>query len=92
VNINGTCSGRADDPLVETIKLAEAVFGGEMDGKVSPIKSSAKFTYHGIKYPFLLMVMNIALGQLHPDKYPRLDLMPEFVWRIKEKVTYPFVY
>jgi len=92
VNINGTCSGRTDDPLVETIKLVEAVFGGEMDGKVSPIKSSAKFTYHGIKYPFLLMVMNIALGQLHPDKYPRLDLMPEFVWRIKEKVTYPFVY
>jgi hypothetical protein len=92
VNINGNCTGRPNDPLVETIKLAEAVFGGEMDGRVSPIKTSAKFSFHGHKYPFLIMVMNIALSQLYPQQYPRLDLMPEFIWRIKEQVVYPFVY
>jgi len=92
VNINGSCTGRADDPLVETIKLAEAQFGGNMDGRVTPISNSAKFTISGIKYPYLIMVMNIALSQMHPQQYPRLDLMPEFVWRIKDQVVFPFLF
>ena len=92
VNINGTCSGRADDPLVNTIQLAQAEFGGEMDGRVSPMKNSAKFTHQGISHLFMIMTMNMALSQLYPQHYPRLDLMPEFIWRIKDKVTYPFVY
>jgi hypothetical protein len=69
----------------------QAVFGAEMDGKVNPITTSSKFTSHGIKYVYLIMVMNIALARLYPDLYPRIDLMPEFVWRIKDKVTPAFL-
>ena len=90
VGINGACTGRADDPLVDTIKTAEAVFGWDMDGRVTPMTNSAQFTVHGIKYVYLIMYMNIALRQMYPQQYPRLDLIPEFVWRIKDKVVYPF--
>jgi len=92
VNINGRCSGLADDPLVDTIKLAQAVFGGEMDGRVSPMHRSAKFMHGGIKYTFLIMIMNVALSKLYPDQYPRLDQMPQFIWQIKDHFTYPFAY
>jgi hypothetical protein len=90
--INGNCTGREDDPLVQTIKLAEAKFGSAMEGRVTPMTKSAKFTELGIQYVYLIMIMNIALSQLHPQQYPRLDLMPEFVWRIRDNVVYPFLF
>jgi hypothetical protein len=92
VNINGECSGRPYGPLVETIKTAEALFGWKMDGRVTPIAKSAKFSHMGINYVYLIMIMNIALSKMYPQQYPRLDQFPEFIWRVRDKVTYPFVY
>jgi hypothetical protein len=34
---------------------------------------------------YLIMRLNQIL-KVHPREYPRLDLMPEFVWRISDKV------
>lgn len=91
VGVNGNCTGRAGDPLVDAIKTVEAVFSADMDGRVTPMTNSAKFVVHGIKYVYLIMVINIALRQLYPAQYPRLDLIPEFIWRIKDAVVYPFL-
>ena len=91
VGINGNCTGRADDPLVDTIKTVEAVFGANMEGQVTPMTNSAKFVVHGIKYVYLIMLMNIALRQMYPNQYPRIDLIPEFIWPIRDEVVYPFL-
>ena len=40
----------------------------------------------------ILYPLNAVLQQMHPAQFPRIDLMPEFVWRIKDKATAPFAW
>src|SRR5262249_50141716 len=42
-------------------------------------------------HPFVIFYLNAALRLLYPAQYPRIDLMPEFIWRIKDTATYPFI-
>ena len=58
-----------------------------MDGRVDPMLNSARYTTSiGSKDVYLIMRLNQILKEVHPREYPRLDLMPEFVWRISDKV------
>lgn len=92
VNISGECSGAPDDPLVASLKFFQGELGVKQDGRVSPARGSGgKYNRGGVKYPYLVFHLNAVLRELHPDQYPRLDKMPEFIWRIKDKVTTPFI-
>jgi hypothetical protein len=52
-------------------------------------------TYHyaGARDTYLILYpLNAVLAQMHPQQWPRIDLMPEFVWRIRDKATAPFTW
>jgi len=90
--VNGRCTGREDDPLIAIIKALQRSESGLMvDGRVSPPTKGATYTYHGARHTFLIFYLNAVLRVLHPNQYPRIDLMPEFIWRIKDKATNPFI-
>ncbi|WP_413993503.1 hypothetical protein ACMDCR_16280 [Labrys okinawensis] len=87
VNINGRCSGLKDDPLLDQINLLQALTQGPMDGRVTPIHGSARYTgLFGIRYVYLVIWLNNILKQVHPKEYPRLDLMPEFAFQLGPQV------
>jgi hypothetical protein len=90
--INGACSGREGDKLITVIRAlqsSEYARGGMVDGRVSPARG-ATYQHHGAKHTYTIFYLNAALRYLYPQHYPRIDLMPEFVWRIKDKATAPF--
>ena len=89
--VNGVCTGREGDPLINSIKVLQQERDLMVDGRVSLPPSSALYTYHGEKHRFLIFYLNTVLRVLHPQQYPRIDLMPEFIWRIKDKATSPFI-
>ena len=90
--VNGRCSGREDDPLIAIIKaLQRSQKGLKVDGQVTPPTTDVRYTYHGKGHVFLILYLNAVLRVLHPAQYPRIDLMPEFVWKIKAKATVPFI-
>ena len=90
VPINGTCTGRADDPLVALIKVLQQDQNLFVDGRVSPATGST-YARGGTRHYFLIHYLNHVLRALHPEHYPRIDLMPQFVWRIKDKAIAPFL-
>jgi hypothetical protein len=86
-NVNGTCTGLQTDNLVEKITFLQSLISVDMDGRVDPMLNSARYTTSiGSKDVYLIMRLNQILKEVHPREYPRLDLMPEFVWRISDKV------
>jgi hypothetical protein len=89
--VNGFCTGREDDPLVHSIKVLQKEQNLMVDGRVSLPNASDVYTYHGEKHRFVIFYLNAVLRQLHPDQYPRIDLMPQFVWRIRDEATSPFI-
>jgi hypothetical protein len=73
-NVKGSCTGMKTDNLVEKIT-------------VDPMLNSARYTTSiGTNDVYLIMRLNQILKEVHPREYPRLDLMPEFIWRISDKV------
>jgi len=60
------------------------------DGRISPATGWG-YTYHGQKHLFGVFYLNAVLRVLHPQQYPRIDLMPEFVWRIRQQAVAPFL-
>ena len=90
--VNGECSGRESDPLVSTIKtLQHSQKGLKVDGQVTPPTHGSQYIYHGASHAYLIFYLNAVLRALHPAQYPRIDLMPEFIWRIRDKATNPFI-
>jgi hypothetical protein len=86
-NVNGACTGLKTDNLVEKITFLQSLISVDMDGRVDPIVGSARHsTSIGGKEVYLIMRLNQILKEVHPREYPRLDLMPEFIWRISDKV------
>lgn len=90
VLVNGECSGREGDPLITRIRLLQAEQGLAPDGRVSPARGGT-YNKRGTKHTFLVHYLNAVLRNLYPNQYPRLDQMPQFIWRIREKVTQPFI-
>ena len=91
--INGECSGREGDPLIDIIRaLQRSQAGLKVDGQVTPPpKKDAQYTHHGSRHTYLIFYLNAALRYLHPTQYPRIDLMPEFIWKVRDKATSPFI-
>ena len=90
-DISGACTGRDGDSLVDTIKALQTHLGLPVDGRVSPAKAGGTYSVGAGRSTFLIIYpLNAVLWQLHPDKYPRIDLMPQFVWRIKDRAVAPF--
>ena len=86
-NVNGSCTGMQTDNLVEKITFLQSLISVDMDGRVDPMHGSARHsTSIGVKDVYLIMRLNQILKDVHPREYPRLDLMPEFIWRISNKV------
>jgi hypothetical protein len=86
-NVNGSCTGMQADNLVEKITFLQSLISVDMDGRVDPMLNSARYTTSiGSKDVYLIMRLNQILKEVHPREYPRLDLMPEFIWRISDKV------
>jgi hypothetical protein len=50
------------------------------------LNSARHSTSIGVKDVYLIMRLNQIRKEVHPREYPRLDLMPEVVWRISDKV------
>ena len=76
-----------DDNLVEKITFLQSLISVDMDGRVDPMLNSARYTTSiGSKDVYLIVRLNQILKEVHPREYPRLDLMPEFIWRISDKV------
>jgi len=95
MTLNEDCNGRDGDPLVETIKTLQRDYHHPLvDGRISPVTTAGgTFRYGGAASPFLIIYpLNAVLQQMHPEQFPRIDLMPEFVWRIRDKATAPFVW
>lgn len=94
VGLNGNCNGRDGDPLVEGIKALQQHYGLMLDGRVSTVpKGSAQYGGRGARNTFLIVYpMNAVLAQMHPAQWPRIDLMPEFAWVLKEQATNPFTW
>lgn len=91
-NVNGACTGLKDDNLVEKITFLQSLISVDTDGRVDPILGSARHsTSIGVKDVYLIMRLNQIIKEVHPREYPRLDLMPEFVWRISDKVKPVFL-
>ena len=90
--VNGKCSGSEDDQLVGLIKaLQRSQKGLKVDGQVTPATAEVMYNYHGTAHTYLILYLNAVLRALHPTQYPRIDLMPEFIWRTKAKATAPFI-
>jgi hypothetical protein len=86
-NVNGACTGLKTDNLVEKITFLQSLISVDMDGRVDPIVGSVRHsTSIGVKDVYLIMRLNQIIKDVHPREYPRLDLMPEFIWRISDKV------
>jgi len=94
VGVNGQCNGRDGDPLVDGIKALQRQYSWMEDGRVSPVtKGGTYIDVSGARNTFLIIYpLNAVLAQMHPAQWPRIDLMPEFVWRIKDKATAPFIW
>ena len=93
IGVNGECSGRDGDLLVDSIKALQRGLGTIVDGRVSPATKGGSFAYAGGRSAFLIIFpLNAVLQQMHPGQYPRIDLMPEFVWKIKDEATAPFLW
>lgn len=92
VGLNGNCNGRETDPLVEGIKALQQSLNLVVDGRVSSVPTGAShYREAGGKSVFLILYpLNATLAQMHPAQWPRIDLMPDFVWQIKDKATAPF--
>ncbi len=90
--ISGSCTGREDDGLIIAIKALQR-YGRSLvvDGRVTPPKGSDTYQFRGEERRYLIFYLNAVLRQMHPKQYPRIDLMPDFVWRIKDKATAPFI-
>jgi hypothetical protein len=88
--LSGTCTGREGDLLIASIKGLPRSEGGISDGRVSPA-IGGQYVYHSGHRTFMIFYLNTALRKLHPQQYPRIDLMPEFIWRIKEKAAGSFI-
>ena len=54
-------------------------------------EAEIQYSLHGGSHLYLIFYLNAALRGLHPARYPRIDPMPEFIWRVRDKVTKPFV-
>ena len=81
----GLASLRALDH--KKITFLQSLISVDVDGRVDPTLNSARYTTSiGSKDVYLIMRLNQILKEVHPREYPRLDLMPEFVWRISDKV------
>jgi hypothetical protein len=91
--VNGECSGREGDNLVAIIRAlqsSEYGRGGLVDGRVSPARG-ATYMHHGANHTYTIFYLNAVLRYTYPQFYPRIDLMPEFVWRIRDKAIAPFI-
>jgi hypothetical protein len=89
--ISTDCSGREDDSLVVAIKAIQRLNPAMMvDGRVSPAVGEGTYRHQGRNTLFLIFGLNNALKELHPQQYPRIDLMPEFAWQLKKAATAPF--
>lgn len=90
--VSGNCTGREGDPLIASIKALQRFdVGAKVDGRVSPAIHGPIYKYHGEGHQLVIILLNAVLRNMYPQQYPRIDLMPEFVWRIKDKATYPFI-
>lgn len=83
-----SCTGRRGDGLVDAIiELQRAAKRGVQDGHVSVINNpSGTYTERGITAAFLMAFLNNNLSDLVPDKYPRLDGIPECPQNLKVSV------
>ncbi len=94
IGINGICHGRDGDPLIEGIKALQQHYGLMVDGRVSSIpKGSGQYGGRGAKSTFLIFYpLNAVLAQMYPAQWPRIDLIPEFAWVLKEQALRPFTW
>jgi hypothetical protein len=91
VGVNDSCDGRPDHPLVVAIQAVQRRFHhSPVDGRVSPAKG-VTYRHHYGEHAFLIFRLNAVLRVAHPDQYPRLDMMPEFAWRLRKIVKPVFV-
>jgi hypothetical protein len=91
IGVDGDCNGRDGDKLVEGIKALQRFLNLMVDGRVSPVSTKGQYVDHGSKSTFLIIYpLNAVVAQMYPTLWPRIDQMPQFVWRIKSQAQAPF--
>jgi hypothetical protein len=74
-------------PDHKKITFLQSLISVDVDGRVDPMLNSVRYTTSiGSKDVCLIMRLNQILKEVQPREYRRLDLMPEFVSRISDKV------
>src|ERR1700736_6361906 len=64
MSVNGECSGRDGDSLVESIKALQGFLAVMVDGRVSPAAEGGQYTYAGGLGTFLIIYpLNAVLQQ-----------------------------
>ena len=86
------CDGTKDHRLVTAIYALQRAFGrgGLVDGRISPAKG-VTYAHHRAKHLYMIFELNSYLRVMHPEQYPRIDLMPEFPWKLKQFALAPFI-
>ncbi len=93
--VSGECTGREGDMTIASIKALQrskivVEAQGLLDGRVSPAKGNGHYSNQGGSPVYLIFYLNYTLRALYPQQYPRIDLMPEFIWRIRAQAIDPF--
>ncbi len=74
VQITGSCSGLDSDPLVQAILSQQRETNHPtIDGKVSVVTGNGKVGNNA----FFLLRLEARMAVMYPDKWPRLDLIPQ---------------
>jgi hypothetical protein len=76
IQLGAICTGRADDPLVQTIVIHQKGRGGTQDGLVSVFNSTGLYVDSSGPHVHMLIILNNNIRDQMPDDYPRLDKHP----------------
>jgi len=94
VGLTDSCNGRDGDRVVEGIKAVQQRLQLTLDGRVSSVpRGTASYAGRGGRSAYMIFYpLNAVIAQMHPQQWPRIDLMPDFAWRLKDQATAPFAW
>jgi hypothetical protein len=91
VGLTTECDGSPTHPIVGAIEAVQKRYHLQpVDGRVSPAHG-VTYIDHYNEFAYLIFRLNSVLRLAHPEHFPRIDMMPEFVWKLKKLATAPFV-
>jgi hypothetical protein len=77
VRVTGSCSGRDDDPLVQSILIHQRDLNHPIvDGRINPAPGFSGDVRIGNDKALFVVRLGARLATMFPQRWPRLDMMP----------------